>query len=100
MARHAARRDEKPRPGNCRTGNPCGQSDRHLLNRAKIAAALEAGGGSQRPDIDPITLSIEAKLWSAQRFLSVHAAVHNTFNVQRHLTSARTHRAFRASAMQ
>jgi hypothetical protein len=32
------------------------------LNRAKIAAALEAGGGSQRPDIDPITLSIEAKL--------------------------------------
>jgi transposase-like protein len=37
---------------------------------------------------------------SAQRFLSVHAAVHNTFNVQRHHTSARTHRAFRASAMQ
>src|ERR1700724_2595200 len=36
---------------------------------------------------------------SAQRFLSVHAVVHNTFNVQRHLTSARTHRAFRASAM-
>jgi site-specific DNA recombinase len=32
------------------------------LNRAKIAAALEAGGGNQRPDIDPITLSIEAKL--------------------------------------
>ena len=37
---------------------------------------------------------------SAQRFLSVHAATQNTFNVQRHLTSARTHRAFRASAMQ
>jgi putative transposase len=37
---------------------------------------------------------------SAQRFLSVHAAAHNTFNVQRHLTSARTHRAFRASALQ
>ena len=37
---------------------------------------------------------------SAQRFLSVHAAAHNTFNVQRHLTLARTHRAFRASAMQ
>ena len=62
MARHAARRDEKPRPGHCRTGNHCGQSDRHLAERAKIAAALEAGGGSQRPDIDPITLSIEAKL--------------------------------------
>jgi putative transposase len=36
---------------------------------------------------------------SAQRFLSVHAAAYNTFNVQRHLASARTHRAFRASAM-
>ena len=36
---------------------------------------------------------------SAQRFLSVHAAAYNTFNVQRHLTSARTHRAFRASAI-
>ena len=37
---------------------------------------------------------------SAQRFLSVHAAAYNTFNVQRHLTSARTHRAFKAWAMQ
>jgi putative transposase len=36
---------------------------------------------------------------SAQRFLSTHTATYNTFNVQRHLTSARTHRAFRASAM-
>lgn len=37
---------------------------------------------------------------AAQRFLSVHAATYNTFNVQRHLISAKTHRAFRASAMQ
>jgi DDE domain len=36
---------------------------------------------------------------SAQRFLSTHAATYNIFNVQRHLISARTHRAFRASAM-
>src|ERR1700683_752745 len=35
---------------------------------------------------------------SAQRFLSTHAAVQNTFNVQRHLTSAQTHRTFRAAA--
>ena len=37
---------------------------------------------------------------SAQRFLSFHAATYNTFNVQRHLISAKTHRAFRAAAMQ
>jgi putative transposase len=36
---------------------------------------------------------------SAQKFLSAHAAVYNTFNVQRHLTSAQTHRALRAAAM-
>jgi putative transposase len=36
---------------------------------------------------------------SAQKFLSTHAAVYNTFNAQRHLTSARTHRSFRAAAM-
>jgi hypothetical protein len=29
---------------------------------------------------------------SAQKFLSTHTAVFNTFNVQRYLTSARTHR--------
>src|SRR3954469_9731177 len=35
---------------------------------------------------------------SAQRFLSAHSAVHNTFNVQRHLVSRSTLRAFRAEA--
>src|SRR5258708_35142543 len=35
---------------------------------------------------------------SAQRFLSMHAAVHNTFNLQRHLISRSTLRIFRAQA--
>ena len=49
--------------------SPCSKASRGSLDGCslsregrKIAAALEAGGGSQRPDIDPITLSIEAKL--------------------------------------
>ena len=36
---------------------------------------------------------------SAQRFLSTHATVYNTFNVQRHLISRRTLRQFRNHAM-
>jgi putative transposase len=37
---------------------------------------------------------------SAQRFLSVHASVYNTFNLQRHPISRRTLRLFRAEAAQ
>ena len=37
---------------------------------------------------------------SAQRFLAAHAAVYNTFNLQRHLISRRTLRRFRANAME
>ena len=36
---------------------------------------------------------------SAQRFLSVHAAVHNTFDVERHLISRKNLKSFRAAAM-
>jgi putative transposase len=36
---------------------------------------------------------------SAQRFVSMHSAVHNTFDLQRHLISRRTLRIFRADAM-
>src|SRR5580693_4279733 len=37
---------------------------------------------------------------SAQRFLSIHAAVHNTFNVQRHLVSRSALRKLRGEAFQ
>src|SRR6202023_362983 len=36
----------------------------------------------------------------AERFVSVHAPVSNTFNVQRHLMSRPTHRQFRTAAHQ
>jgi transposase-like protein len=36
---------------------------------------------------------------SAQRFLSTHATVYNTFNVQRHLITRKTLRQFRGEAM-
>jgi transposase-like protein len=37
---------------------------------------------------------------SAQRFLTVHANVYNTFNTERHLISRKTLRIFRAAAME
>src|SRR3984893_15581927 len=49
MARHAARRDEKPRPGHCQQIIVASDRIEIRLSRVKIAAALEAGGRSQRP---------------------------------------------------
>jgi len=34
----------------------------------------------------------------AQRFVSIHDAIHNTFNLQRHLVSRKTLRTFREAA--
>jgi transposase-like protein len=36
---------------------------------------------------------------SAQRFLNLHASVYNLFNLQRHLTTRKTMKLFRAEAM-
>jgi putative transposase len=36
---------------------------------------------------------------SAQRFISTHAAIYNTFNVQRHLISRKTLHQFRTEAI-
>jgi putative transposase len=47
--------------------------------------------------IRSVVLSITG---SMRRFLASHAAVHNTFAVQRHLVSRRTLRTFRAEATQ
>ena len=70
--------------------------------------AINAGDGAtterrtriNRPDEGRREMQGFKSAGSAQRFLSVYAATYNTFNVQRHLISAKTHRAFRASAMQ
>jgi transposase-like protein len=35
----------------------------------------------------------------AQRFVSTHSAIHNVFNLQRHLVSRKTLRTFRAAAL-
>ena len=35
----------------------------------------------------------------AQRFVSTHSAIYNTFNIQRHLVSRKTMRVFRRAAM-
>ena len=52
-----------------------------------------------RPDDENTRCRVSSARGQPEKILSTHAATYNTFNVQRHLTSARTHRSFRASAM-
>ena len=54
-------------------------------------ASADAAAGAQNA-------AVQGPGFSPQ-FLSTHAAVYNTFNVQRHLISAQTHRTLRAAAM-
>ena len=80
----------------------------HTPQRPAISALntwMSAAGGCtigpririSRPDAGSARCS--ALRAPVRRILSTHAAVYNTFNVQRHLTSAQTHRVLRAAAM-
>src|SRR5271165_244941 len=81
----------------------------HTAQRPTIwgsKASISAGDGRQSSrefaSADPATGAQDATLKSAssaEKFLSTNAAVYNSFNVQRHLTSAQTNRALRAAAM-
>ena len=77
-----------------------------VILESLISMNVGGGGTTERrirtsqPDDESIRCRGSKVRGQPQRFPSFHAATYNTFNVQRHLTSARTHRAFRASARQ
>jgi len=50
------------------------------------------------PTDNRIEMQLFKSARSPQRFLSMHAAIHNNFNLQRHLVSRSTLRIFRAEA--
>src|ERR1700737_2111856 len=54
MARHAARRDEKPRPGHCQTGTHRGRSDRHLAEPRENRRGAGGVLPPYSPDLNPI----------------------------------------------
>lgn len=68
------------RPGRLRDNNRAESSHRPIRRRERKQQRFKSQG-------------------SAQRFLATHAAVHNTFNIQRHLISRSTLRHWRAAAM-
>src|ERR1700738_2185562 len=71
-----------------------------IAMNAVDGATIERRIRINRPD-DENTRCKVSRAWDPRKdFSHTHAATYNTFNVQRHLTSARTHRAFRASAVQ
>ena len=82
----------------------------HTAQRPVISASntcMRAGDGRtigpririSRPDGGSARCKRFKSARSAQKFLSARAAVYNTFNVQRHLTSAQSHRLLRTAAM-
>src|SRR3981081_3582764 len=77
-----------------------GSAFRHLRLTCPHEQGLRANNRAENPH--QVVRRRERKMQrfksagSAQRFLSIHAAVHNTFNLQRHLVSRATLRTFRA----
>jgi putative transposase len=79
-----------------------GSAFRHLRLTCPHEQGLRANNRAENPH--QVVRRRERKMQrfksagSAQRFLSIHAAVHNIFNLQRHLVSRSTLRTFRAEA--
>jgi len=73
-----------------------GISDHHVRGRWRNNRAENSHQPTRRRERK---MQAFKSVGSAQRFLSMHAAANNTFNVQRHLIWATIHQAFRASAI-
>jgi transposase-like protein len=68
----------------------CHERGRWMNNRARIRISRRDGGSARCSG---------SRVRVRRRNFSPHAAVYNTFNAQRHLTSAQTHHVLRAAAM-
>jgi site-specific recombinase XerD len=68
----------------------------HSMRATFVTTALD--NGAQLEDVQKAAGHRDPGRTKLHEFLSVHAAVHNNFNLQRHLISRSTLRIFRAEA--